>query len=284
MGLYDREYYREEPRGLVLGGETSITTLLILINAAILVADALFANKQLSERLALPSDLIQRPYLFWTALTYGFAHDPNQFVHVFFNMFSLWLFGRDVESIYGRRLYLQLYLSLVILSGLAWMAIDLLTAGDSRPAYLIGASGAVTGIMVVFVLHYPTRTFNLWGVVPVPVWLLATLQLVQDIAGTMNRADAGNVAYTCRLAGAAFGFLFYKTGWQLGSFLPGRLTMRGLRRRPKLKVRDAKQEDDLNSRVDDILEKISREGEASLTRDERRTLEKASRQYQQKRR
>ncbi len=221
MGLYDREYYREEPRGLVLGGETSITTALILINAAILVVDALFTNKQLSERLALPSNLFEQPYLFWTALTYGFAHDPNNFVHVFFNMFALWLFGRDVEAIYGRRLYLQLYLSLIILSGLAWLAIDVLTAGEGRTTNLIGASGAITGIMIVYVLHYPTRTFNLWGVVPVPVWLIATIQLLQDIAGTMSRDDAGNVAYTCHLAGAAFGFLFYKTGWQLGSLLPG---------------------------------------------------------------
>ncbi len=284
MGLYDREYYREEPRGLVLGGETSITTALILINAAILVVDALFANKQLSERLALPSNLIEQPYLFWTALTYGFAHDPNNFVHVFFNMFALWLFGRDVETIYGRRLYLQLYLSLVILSGLTWLAIDVLTAGEGRTTYLIGASGAITGIMIIYVLHYPTRTFNLWGIVPVPVWLIATIQLLQDIAGTVSRDNAGNVAYTCHLAGAAFGFLFYKTGWQLGSLLPGRFSLRGLKRRPKLKVRDADQDDDLGSRVDDILEKISREGESSLTREERRTLEKASRKYQQKRR
>ena len=233
MGLYDREYYREEPRGLVLGGETSITTALILINAAILVADALFANKQLSEKLALPSNLIEQPYLFWTALTYGFAHDPDHFVHVFFNMFALWLFGRDVETIYGRRLYLQLYLSLIILSGLAWLGIDILTTGEARTTYLIGAFGAITGIMVVYVLHYPTRTFNLWGIVPVPVWLLATLQLFQDIAGTMSRTNAGNVAYTCHLAGAAFGFLFYKTGWQLGSLLPGRFSLRGLKSPPQ---------------------------------------------------
>jgi hypothetical protein len=71
----------------------------------------------------------------------------------------------------------------------------------------------------------------------------------------------------------------------LGSFLPKRFSLGRLKRRPKLRVRSADDdEDDLGRRVDRILEKINREGQDSLTKDEKRTLERASRRYQQKRR
>ena len=216
MGLYDRDYYREEPRGMVLGGDMSVTTTLILVNAGVFIVN-MFSDGQLTDHLALHWNLFTEQGYVWQLLTYGFAHDPSSVRHVLFNMFFLWLFGRDVETIYGKRLYLQLYLSLVVLSGLVWLGLNLVQGSH---AMLIGASGAVTGIMVLFVLHYPTRTILFWGVFPIPVWVLASLQLLQDIQGAVTRSEAGNVAYTAHLAGAAFAFLFYRTGWQLGSFLP----------------------------------------------------------------
>ena len=236
MGLYDRDYYREEPRGMVLGGDMSVTTTLILINAGVFIVN-MFSNdpkNQLTEPLALHWDLFKDQWHVWQLLTYGFVHDSSSVRHVLFNMFFLWLFGRDVETIYGKRLYLQLYLSLVVLSGLVWLGLNLLQGTD---AMLVGASGAVTGIMILFVLHYPTRTILFWGVFPIPVWVLGTLQLLQDIHGAVTRDQAGNVAYTAHLAGAAFAFLFYRTGWQLGSFLPKGLSAGRLRRKPRLRVR-----------------------------------------------
>ncbi len=267
---------------MVLGGDLSVTTTLILINVVVFLVDV-FSDGRLTQRLALDWNLFQQPQYFWQLLTYGFAHDPSNVRHVLFNMFFLWLFGRDVENVYGKRVYLQLYLSLVVLAGFVWLVLNLLTT--SGAASLVGASGAVTGIMVLFVLHYPTRTILFWGVFPIPVWVLATLQLLQDIVGAMSRADAGRVAYTAHLTGALMAFIFYRTGWQLGSLLPKRFSLGGLKRKPRLRVHDAEDDEvDLGRRVDRILEKINREGQDSLTRDERRTLEKASRKYQQKRR
>jgi membrane associated rhomboid family serine protease len=190
MGLYDREYYREEPRGIVLGGDLSMNTTLILINALVFIAD-MFSEGRLSSALGLEWDLFQHPLNFWQLLTYGFAHDPSNMWHIFWNMVALWLFGRDMEALYGKKLYLQLYLSLVVLSGFVWLVLNLLSG---NAAMLVGASGAVTGIMVLFVLHYPTRTLLFWGVFPIPVWVLATIQLLQDIVGAVTRS--GQVAYT----------------------------------------------------------------------------------------
>jgi hypothetical protein len=93
------------------------------------------------------------------------------------------------------------------------------------------------------------------------------------------------VAYTAHLGGAAFGFLFFKTGWYLGRILPQRLSLPSLKPRPKLRVHDPEEhERDLTEQADRILEKISVSGQESLTADERRTLEQYSRRMQQKRR
>ena len=156
---------------MVLGGDMSVTTTLILINAAVFVAD-MFSDGRLTDYLALRWDLFTHPQYFWQLLTYGFAHDPSSVRHVLFNMFFLWLFGREVETVYGKRVYVELYLSLVVLSGLVWLGLNVLSGSS---AMLIGASGAVTGIMVLFVLHYPTRTILFWGVFPIPVWVFRKL-------------------------------------------------------------------------------------------------------------
>jgi membrane associated rhomboid family serine protease len=282
MGVYDRDYYRDEPRGMVLGGEMSATTALILINAVVFLIDV-FAEWHLSDYFGLRSDMFTHPQYFWQLLTCGFIHDTSSVRHLLFNMIALWIFGRDVETIYGKRLYVEVYLSLVVLASLVWLSIHVLTS--SGPAVAVGASGAITGIMVLYVLHYPTRTFLIWGVFPLPVWVIASLQLLQDIQGALNREGAGNVAYTAHLGGAAFAYLFYRTGWQLGSLWPKRFSLGKLRRKPRLRVHSAEDdEEDLARRLDRILDKINREGQDSLTKEERRTLERASRRYQQKRR
>jgi hypothetical protein len=195
-------------------------------------------------------------------------------------MLALWFFGRDVEGIYGRKVFLQLYLTLIILSGLCW----LVTAYHTPASSVVGASGAVFGIMLVFVLHYPTRTVLLFGVVPVRAWFLMAAYLIMEFSA-LSRERHDFVAHTAHLGGALFGFIFYKTGWTLFSLAPGHLLKRGVGgRRPKLRLHAPEQDDDLlNERVDQILEKISREGEASLTKDERRVLEDASRRYQKRR-
>ena len=90
------------------------------------------------------------------------------------------------------------------------------------------------------------------------------------------------------LAGACFGFLYYRTGWCLASLIPGKWSFKGLSRRLRgtnLRVHREEEPDDAHAepvsqqRVDEILAKISREGEGSLTSQERRDLEEASRRY-----
>jgi membrane associated rhomboid family serine protease len=306
MGIYDREYYRDEPRRPGVGDWSAVTTL-IVINVAIWVIDQFTPNptRRLGEWLVVDSsrhwldahmqllpDLFTHPWQAWQLLTYGFAHDPNSVMHILFNMFGLWLFGRDVEAIYGRKEFYRIYVSLLVLSGLGWVAFQMILAPDDR-APAIGASGAIMGITMIYILHYPYRMFLFMFAIPVPAWALGVIFIAWDVLGATGRLHLGpeNVANTAHLAGAFFGFVYYRTHWTLFSLWPGRF-FSGAFRRPKYRVHRG--DDDGNARgggsagseqrqlqqqVDDILAKISREGEASLTSAERRTLEEASRKY-----
>jgi membrane associated rhomboid family serine protease len=284
MGLYDRDYVRDQPRGFFLGGDRSMVTNLILINVGVFLADSLF-DQAISERLSVQSDLFHNPWNAWQLLTCGFVHAP-WIMHVGINMFELWLFGRDIEAIYGKREFLRLYLSLIVLSALAWVVSENLFVRPANPVPMLGASGAVSGVLVLFALHFPRRLIYIWGVLPVPAWLLCLLFLIQNLVGfdQMMAGDDAHIAYATHLAGAALAFIYYSTGWNLGRLLPRRLSWTMLQRRPKLRMHEPPQyEDDLGRQVDRILEKITREGEASLTQEERHTLEEASRRYQQRR-
>ncbi|MEX2186536.1 MAG: rhomboid family intramembrane serine protease [Pirellulales bacterium] len=285
MGIYDRDYYREdEPRGFQLGLSGSVVINLIIVNVAIYVVE-LFMQIPLSDTFALSADLVEKPWHVWQLVTAGFAHSQTNVWHLIFNMVVLYFFGRDVEGTYGPKLFAQLYFSFLICSNLVW-----LVATDSSVPRMFwehvnarGASGAISGVLMLFVLLFPKRTIYLYFLIPVPTWLFGILWIAQDVAGAVQGGD--QVAYSAHLGGAAFGWIFYKTGFQLGRMLPQRWSMPSLKRKPPLRVhRPQPQESQLSDEADAILEKIGRFGQDSLTPSERRVLEEYSRRMQQKHR
>lgn len=287
MGIYERDYYRQERSGIHLRLPTTIIGLVILINVALWLADGLFTpeTRAISHTLAVTPSSLTRPWLWWQFLTYGFVHHP-QLWHVFGNMLGLWFLGREVELLYGRNEFLRLYLVLLAAGSLVWVLVSRLQGIPG--GYLLGASGAVVGVVLLFALNFPQRTILFMFVIPMPAWVLGVIVIIGDLYGMLARADT-QVAYVVHLTGAAFAFLYYRFQWHLGNWVPGTrwFRSRGSLRtqfRPKLKIHDPSDEQDrLSEEVDRILEKISREGETSLTRKERRTLENASREYQKRR-
>ena len=303
MGLYDRDYVRRQQSGFSLGGDRSMVTNLILVNVGIFVLDILAGGK-LSRFLLLNVDVVQQPWNVWQLLTYGFVHDPNTIWHVAFNMFGLWLFGRDMEGVYGRKEFLRVYLAMIMFAGLAWLLVQYLATAAGHPAggRLLGASGGVVGVMVLYVLHYPHRIFYIWGILPLPVWAFCVFVLVSDLLGFLGiwTSDGEPVAYEAHLAGAAFAAIYYRAGWNLGRLLPGKGGWKlKLPRGPRLRIHQPRGEEPYSSprreaepraddaqmqdRLDAILDKITREGKDSLSREEQRFLEDASRRYQQRR-
>ena len=237
-------------------------------------------HSTLEEWFALRADFFRRPWEVWRLVTYGFLHFG--ITHIFFNMYALWLFGMDIEARYGKAEFLRFYVAALAIAGLVWLIAEAAFSGMASNAVLIGASGAITGVMILYVLHFPERTLMFWGVVPIKVWVLGALYVGLDVLGSLNRSD--QVAHVAHLGGAGFGFLYVRQRLNLGRWVPSEAIKTLVGRRPKLKIHDPdKTKRDLNKQVDAILEKISREGEASLTRQERKTLEEASRQYQRRR-
>ncbi len=292
MGIYDRDYYQRDRSGFSLSGPRTMVGMLILLNVAAYLADALLTadTHRITGLLAVQADVLSHPLQWWKLITYGFAHHPNP-QHILFNMLGLFFLGPEIENTYGRREFLRIYLAALLAGSLAWAAINW-AQGNARGT-LLGASGAVTAVVVLYALNFPHRTLLLFFILPVPAWFAGLLVVLLDLYGALQRPDAP-VAYVVHLAGAALALVYFQTGLNFGRLLPD---LSWLRRRPPLRLRrpepDDHQGDDdagaaaeaeLNTEVDRILEKISREGEASLTRKERRTLRLASREYQKRHR
>lgn len=293
MGLYDRDYYREERPGLSLRAPTRMVGILILINVAVLVADFLLTPDVMRGRpgrsffqqwCGAYADTLTQPWYWYQFLTYGFVHS-QQLLHIILNMLSLWVFGNDVEERYGRWEFLRFYLLSMVVGSVGWAAINL-AQGFAQAGPLFGASGAVAATVVLFALNFPRRTILLYFVIPVPAWLVGLLMVLGDLYGAAQTNT--NVAYAVHLIGAAFALLYFQLGWNFGRLVNFDFaSWRRWRRRPRLRVHHPESEVDeeqINEdEVDRILAKIHREGEASLTTRERRTLQEASREYQRKR-
>jgi len=284
MGLYDREYYREERSGMFLGGDRTMVTNLIIVNVVIYIVDLLL-DGALQNHLEVHADLFRHPWDAWQLLTAGFVHSRNAW-HVLINMVVLFFFGRDVETIYGRMEFLRIYLCLIVLSSLAWVLSEM--AIDELNATMLGASGGVMGIMMLFVLHFPKRLIYIWGVLPVPAWALGAVYVAQDVLGLGAGRDprgGEQVANATHLAGALFAYLYWQFSLNLGRLVPSRLRWPSLRGRPQLRVHDPRSDapESLDKRVDQVLEKVNREGIDSLSDEERKLLEDASRRYQRRR-
>ncbi|MCL4855374.1 MAG: rhomboid family intramembrane serine protease [Bryobacteraceae bacterium] len=274
MGIYDREYYRHDEQTGLFSGRSMVVNL-ILANAAMFVL-ILLTDGRVDRWLALGGNFFEQPWEVWRLVSYGFLHSRNDIMHIVLNMFGLYIFGREVEDRLGSIEFLRFYLVAIVVAGLVWLVADQVAG---RPGYLIGASGAVTGVILLFVFAAPQRRIYLFGIFPMPAWAFAGLFILGDVFGAANRTSS--VAHSAHLAGAGFATAYYYLRWNLGALVSGRLLSK--LRSPKLRVLHPEEDPrDLNLQVDEILDKISRKGESSLTAAERRTLEAASKRYQRR--
>ena len=138
----------------------------------------------------------------WQLITYQFMH--GSFTHIFFNMFALWMFGMEIENIWGSKKFLYFYLICGIAAGLAQLFISPLF---SIPAVTIGASGAIFGVMIAFAMLFPDRYIFLYFLIPIKAKYLIGFLFVLEIFWI---GDAGsNVAHLAHLGGALAGFILF---------------------------------------------------------------------------
>jgi membrane associated rhomboid family serine protease len=299
MGIYDREYYRDEPGGFRIRKPGTIVGWIIIVNIVVFLAGALFSNKTpvvhngvpdivttqpLNDMLGLKAGDLVKPWLWWHFLTYGFCH--ASIGHIFGNMLGLFFLGPPIEQRYGQREFLRLYLTLIVFAGVAWAAVQWFS-GANPLSGVVGASGAVVGVIVLFALNYPKQTLYLNFILPVPAWVVGVIVVIGDLYGAAYHP--GQIAYQAHLAGAGLAFLYWRGGWNFTRLTDKVSPEKLFQRRPKLKVHHP--DDDIPdmkeaaraAEMDRILEKVHREGEESLTRKERRTLQNESRRLREKR-
>ena len=198
-------------------------------------------------------------------------------------MICLWMFGRLIEGIYGRREVLWVYLLGVFLSGVCHLLWQLASGGDATP--MVGASGGVMAVMVLSAIHFPRIKVLLFLIIPVELGkLVVGLVLLDVLRATGVFGGDTHIAYMAHLGGAAFGYVYFRSGIRLSSGWEGRLGKFRLWRRrvvrPSVRVYQPPV-DGFDDQVDAVLEKISRQGEASLTDGERDLLMEASRRKRQ---
>ncbi|MFI5335223.1 MAG: rhomboid family intramembrane serine protease [Opitutales bacterium] len=283
--LSDRAYMRTDypARG------TNVLTWMVcaLIAAFILqVVTSRFHLYPLEDALVLTPDGLRHGHV-WTLLTYVMMH--GSFLHLLFNGLGLFLIGRELIGPLGSARFLGLIFVSSTLGGLVWFACHFNQAGLG----LLGASGVVSSLFIVFACIYPERevTFLLFFVLPVTLRpkLLAWILLSIDSAGFLlselpgGRFDTG-IAFSAHLGGMLAGWLFYRFFYASNGLdraptlsLPAWMKRRSKKGdSPTLAQRiDLNRSGNLRSEVDRILDKINSHGFGALSEQEKRVLDEA---------
>jgi membrane associated rhomboid family serine protease len=264
-------------------GMTPWVKRLLIINGVVFLLQWLTQGVLTRYIMFVPGWILIRP---WTVVTYMFAH--GDLFHLFFNMLVLFFFGPPLEARWGSREFMKFY----FICGIGAAALSFVFAFN---APIIGASGAVYGVMLAFAMNWPDSQIYIWGILPVKakflVAVLAGISIMSMVGG-----GGGNIAHAAHLGGFVAAFLYLKLGGPagpLGGFrrLMSRRRMRVVPQeeapRPALRTgpppaarrRASGEEEKLLDELDRVLEKISTQGMSSLTPQERRLLDEVSKRY-----
>lgn len=146
----------------------------------------------------LPAGLGFQP---WQVVTYSFLH--GSLTHIFFNMFALYMFGGEIERLFGSRDYLNLYFVSVITAAITQLAFSAVAGGAPYPT--VGASGGVFGLLLAYAMYFPNQTVVLL-IPPIPmparvfVFLYGAVELTLGVTGT--QAGVAHFAHLGGMLGA----------------------------------------------------------------------------------
>jgi membrane associated rhomboid family serine protease len=187
----------------------AIKALILLNVAAFLLA---FVAPAVTLRLGLrPADLFERMHI-WQPLTYMFLH--GGVFHILFNMLALWMFGTELERMWGSRYFVKFYLIAGGGAALTTIVLALAPVPFADQLYYsltIGASGAVYGVLLAYAMYFPHRPIYLYFVFPIParyfVLIIGAISLLASTGGA-----GGGVAHTAHLGGLVTAYLYLKGG------------------------------------------------------------------------
>ena len=183
----------------------SFSLTLVIVAVTVLVSWRAFNDHNLLERLILWPPAVERRKQYDRLLGYGFVH--ADWMHLLFNMITLWSFGTAVERAFSQMItpagYVLFYLSAIVVS-----ILPTYISHRRDPNYRsLGASGGVSAVLFSFILFDPWSTLIIFPIpLPIPAFLVAVLYVGYSI--WMDRRGGGNVNHSAHLWGAAYGVLF----------------------------------------------------------------------------
>lgn len=303
MGISNRDYYRESSSDG--GGHFSAHSPDGMLKTLIVLCVVVFLGQVFTSTpndfgilaggltsLFSLGDAELREFQLWRLITYGFCHGSVS--HLVFNMLGLWIFGRMVEGVIGSRETLFFYLGGVVASGLCHVGAS---HWQGLNAGVVGASGGIYALTILAAFYYPRQRMYLF-MLPIAIELrwMAMIYVLMDLFGGFHPGSS-NVAHFAHLGGAAFGAIYHNFNWRFSGgrrnwgeiwSAPKRAAQAvkqsvGAGERPSVRLYAPPEDSELDRELDRILEKINREGKASLTPAENAFLLHASEQMRNRR-
>ena len=175
-----------------------VKNLMIIMGAAFLLQ--LFLTRWVEIYFGLVSILVWKKYFLWQLLTYIFLH--GDFFHILFNLFSLWMFGGELENYWGSKKFLFYFLYCGIGAGICTVVF---TPNEFIP--VIGASGAIYGILLAFAWLFPNRPILIYFLFPIPAKYMVIIFGLIELYSSRSGAGGG-IAHLTHLGGFVFGFFY----------------------------------------------------------------------------
>jgi membrane associated rhomboid family serine protease len=205
-------YPSSSPRTVVYqfgpGPVTPVVKLLIWTNVVMFVLSWLVPD--IIRYLGLqPAAVFSRLFI-WQPVTYMFLHAGV--FHLLFNMLALWMFGVELERLWGRDFFLRYYLITGIGAGATTLALALApgeVGAAMRDAVTVGASGAIYGLLLAYALYFPDKPIYMWALFPIPakyfVMIMGAIAFMSSVGG-----DQGGVANSAHLGGLVVGYVYLR--------------------------------------------------------------------------
>jgi membrane associated rhomboid family serine protease len=180
---------------------------LIAANVAVFIVQSVAPGSLIEDWLGLwPANVFPR---IWQLATYLFLHGGP--IHLLFNMLALWMFGTELERMWGTRYFLKFYFVCGIGAGVLTVLFSLMPFGfaeELRRSIVIGASGAIYGLLLAYGLYFPYRPILMFMLFPIPARYF--VMIIGAIAFYSSLGATGGVASATHLGGLLVGYLYLK--------------------------------------------------------------------------
>jgi len=278
MGIYERDYSRDGYRGGSGGVRFSMPPLtpvikwLLIINFSIFIISFLIKplGVLLHKSFAVSTITVFQSLQLWRVITYQFLHAGLG--HVIVNMLWLYFFGPMLENAWGSKRFLKFYLICGAMGGFVYPILYYVGVLGDHPGTVVGASGAIFGIIAAMAIMYPRMKLYILPAITVPMFVVAGIMVMVSAYTLLGGQNvAGEL---CHFAGLGAGAIYVL--WQPWV------------QKTRIKMNDGRwekkitHERELYASVDQILDKVHKSGMKSLSRKEKQILKQATEKEQGK--